>query len=292
MALACLRQLPGIPMLGKTYDLQSAYRQMFISPDDLKEAYIAYFSHRERRVIIRQMLALPFGATRAVFSYLRVAHSMWYIGCWALKVIWSHFFDDYIREVLFHNTEKRILEVASTLRRAVDDPTLTQKDLSRIRGRMVFAGGQLFGRAGRLCVSALAGESCSTKANLSDDAKQAMLQFADLLEANWPHVLRDVSAEPMYIFTDASYSEKDGGTFCGIGGVCFDHKGHPLGLFSQELSVFQKCLLGEGKSRTIIFEAELATIVIAYAAVLPMPFIRNFRAVPRSLGPSCGLLTV
>ncbi|CAE7283274.1 unnamed protein product [Symbiodinium sp. CCMP2592] len=316
MALACLRQLPGTPMLGKTFDLKSAYRQMFVSPDDLKEAYIAYFSHRERKVIVRQMLALPFGATRAVFSYLRVAHSMWYIGCWALKLIWSHFFDDFLSlatqieakavdlaisslfrllgwkvsedkdkpfaesfaalgvrvsferflqgEVLFHNTDKRILEVSATLRHAADDPALTQKDLSRIRGRMVFAGGQLFGRAGRLCVAALAGEGCSTKANLSNDAKQAMLQFADLLEANWPRVLRDVSADPVYIFTDASYSEVSGGTFCGIGGVCFDHKGHPLGFFSEELSCFQKRLLGEGRSKTIIFEAELATIVIAY----------------------------
>ncbi|CAE7222589.1 unnamed protein product [Symbiodinium sp. CCMP2592] len=313
MALACLRQLPGI---GKTFDLKSAYRQMFVSPDDLKEAYIAYFSHRERKVIVRQMLALPFGATRAVFSYLRVAHSMWYIGCWALKLIWSHFFDDFLSlttqieakavdlaisslfrllgwkvsedkdkpfaesfaalgvrvsferflqgEVLFHNTDKRILEVSATLRHAADDPALTQKDLSRIRGRMVFARGQLFGRAGRLCVAALAGEGCSTKANLSNDAKQAMLQFADLLEANWPRVLRDVSADPVYIFTDASYSEVSGGTFCGIGGVCFDHKGHPLGFLSEELSCFQKRLLGEGRSKTIIFEAELATIVIAY----------------------------
>ncbi|CAE7241857.1 unnamed protein product [Symbiodinium sp. CCMP2592] len=316
MALACLRKLPGIPMLGKTFDLKSAYRQMFVSPDDLKEAYIAYFSHREGRVIVRQMLALPFGATRAVFSYLRVAHSMWYIGCWALKLIWSHFFDDFLSlatqveakavdlaisslfrllgwkvsedkdkpfaesfaalgvrvsferflqgEVLFHNTEKRVLEVSATLRRAADDPALTQKDLSRIRGRMVFAGGQLFGRAGRLCVAALAGESCSTKANLSNDAKQAMLQFADLLEANWPRVLKDVSVDPVYVFTDASYSETSGGTFCGFGGVCFDHEGRPLGFFSEELSSFQKRLLGEGRSKTIIFEAELATIVVAY----------------------------
>ncbi|CAE7272721.1 unnamed protein product [Symbiodinium sp. CCMP2592] len=316
MALACLRKLPGIPMLGKTFDLKSAYRQMFVSPDDLKEAYIAYLSHREGRVIVRQMLALPFGATRAVFSYLRVAHSMWYIGCWAVKLIWSHFFDDFLSlatqveakavdlaisslfrllgwkvsedkdkpfaesfaalgvrvsferflqgEVLFHNTEKRILEVSATVRRAADDPALTQKDLSRIRGRMVFAGGQLFGRAGRLCVAALAGESCSTKANLSNDAKQAMRQFADLREANWPRVLKDVSADPVYIFTDASYSETSGGTFCGIRGVCFDHESRPLGFFSKELSSFQKRLLGEGRSKTIIFEAELATIVVAY----------------------------
>ena len=62
----------------------------------LTKRNIAYFSEREGRVVIRKMLALPFGATRAVFSYLRVAHSIWYIGCKALKLIWSHFFDDFI----------------------------------------------------------------------------------------------------------------------------------------------------------------------------------------------------
>ena len=235
MVLACLRNLKGKSLVGKTFDLKSAYRQMFISPDSLNEAYIAYFSARERKVIVRQMLALPFGATRAVFSYLRVAHSMWYIGCWALKVIWTRFFDDFVSlassieakavdlaistlfrllgwkvsdskdkpfaegfsalgvwisferflkgEVLFHNTDKRTAEVASSLRRATEDPGLTQKDLSRIRGRMVFAGGQLFGRAGRLCVSALSGDGCPGRINLSDDAKRAMLQFADLLRS-------------------------------------------------------------------------------------------------------------
>ena len=108
--------------------------------------------------------------------------------------VWINFERFLKGEVLFHNTDKRIAEVASSLRRATEDPGLTQKDLSRIRGRMVFAGGQLFGRAGRLCVSALSGDGCPGRINLSDDAKRAMLQFADLLEAKWPRVVSDASA--------------------------------------------------------------------------------------------------
>ena len=38
----------------------------------------------------------------------------------------------------------------------------------------------------------------------------------------------------------------------------------PLGFFSAELSGDQKALLGEGHSKTIIFEAELATVIIAF----------------------------
>ena len=244
MVLECLKKLNKFQVLGKTYDLKSAYRQMFISPDSLDKAYIAYFSAREGKVLIRKMLALPFGATRAVFSYLRAAHSMWYIGCKALKLVRSHFFDDFIclaseqesrsvdlavmtlfrllgwkvsenkdkpfskefsalgvvidferfltGEVFFKNTDKRVKEVSSSPRQAVGDEALTQKDLSRLRGRMLFAGGQLFGRAGRLCISALRSDDQKRNADLDEAAKSAMLKFADLLEAKLPRVLRIV----------------------------------------------------------------------------------------------------
>ena len=268
MVLECLKKLNRFQVLGKTYDLKSAYRQMFISPDSLDKAYIAYFSAREGKVLIRKMLALPFGATRAVFSYLRVAHSMWYIGCKALKLVWSHFFDDFIclaseqesrsvdlavmtlfrllgwnvsenkdkpfskefsalgvvinferfltGEVFFKNTDKRVKEVASSLRQAVGDEALTQKDLSRLRGRMLFAGGQLFGRAGRLCISALKSEDRKREADLDEAAKSAMLKFADLLEAKLPRVVKNCSLDPIYIFTDASYFPDGDKSYCGV----------------------------------------------------------------------------
>ena len=50
-----------------------------------------------------------------------------------------------------------------------------------------------------------------------------------------------------------------------MGGVCLDSNGLPLGFFSAELTNAQKTLLGEGKTKTIIFEAELATVIIAFA---------------------------
>ena len=42
------------------------------------------------------MRALPFGASRSVYSFLRVAHSLWWLGCVALKLPWTNFFDDVI----------------------------------------------------------------------------------------------------------------------------------------------------------------------------------------------------
>lgn len=42
------------------------------------------------------MQALPFGASRSVYGFLRVAHSLWWLGCKALNLVWFFFFDDYI----------------------------------------------------------------------------------------------------------------------------------------------------------------------------------------------------
>ena len=53
-------------------------------------------------------------------------------------------------DVFFKNTDKRVKEVASSLRQAVVDESLSQKDLSRLRGRMLFAGGQLFWKSGQI----------------------------------------------------------------------------------------------------------------------------------------------
>ena len=168
-------------------------------------------------------------------------------------------------DVFFKNTDKRVKEVASSLRQAVVDESLSQKDLSRLRGRMLFAGGQLFGRAGRLCISALRSDDQKKEACLDEAAKSAMLKFADLLEAKFPRVVKSCSLDPIYIFTDASYSPDGDKSYCGVGGVCLSSAGRPLGFFSAELSDAQKALLGEGKAKTIIFEAELATVIIAFA---------------------------
>ena len=82
--------------LGKTFDLASAYRQMIVSETSAWAAYIAVYNPDTDRAEIYQMKALPFGATKSVYSFLRVAHSLWYLGAKGLGLIWSSYFDDFI----------------------------------------------------------------------------------------------------------------------------------------------------------------------------------------------------
>ena len=39
---------------------------------------------------------MPFGASRAVHAFLRISHSIWWLGARALSLVWTNFFDDFI----------------------------------------------------------------------------------------------------------------------------------------------------------------------------------------------------
>ena len=54
------------------------------------------FNPESRKPEVFQLLAAPFGATRSVYSFLRVINSIWYIGVVALHLTWCHFFDDFV----------------------------------------------------------------------------------------------------------------------------------------------------------------------------------------------------
>ena len=90
------RQDPGHQWLGKTFDLASAYRQMAVSESSDWVSFIAVYNPSTGRPEVFQMHALPFGATMSVFSFLRVAHSLWFLGARCLGLVWSNYFDDFI----------------------------------------------------------------------------------------------------------------------------------------------------------------------------------------------------
>jgi hypothetical protein len=106
-----LRQHGDSEWLGKTIDLSSAYRQLGVSPHSRWVSYIAVYDPSSKTPKIFSMRALPFGASRSVYSFLRVAHSLWWLGCVALKFPWSSFFDDFI--TLCRRGEVSTMEIAT-----------------------------------------------------------------------------------------------------------------------------------------------------------------------------------
>ena len=214
LCLELLRVSPHQSFVGKTVDLSSAYRQLGIAPSSHWVSYIAVFNPRTRKPEIYAMRALPFGASRSVYGFLRVAHSLWWLGVPALEILWSSFFDDFItlaREsesatvgivveqffrllgwqisggekdlpfrkcfkalgveinfsnwcdgcVLFRNTEKRVTELLETIDGILRSGFLDPSAALSLRGRMQFAKSQVWGRASRLCLSAVTSHAYS-----------------------------------------------------------------------------------------------------------------------------------
>ena len=66
-------------------------------PDQsLKYSNICYYDPATKGPVLRCMYALPFGASRAVYGYLRIAHSLWWLAVKCLSLMMTHFFDDFI----------------------------------------------------------------------------------------------------------------------------------------------------------------------------------------------------
>ena len=307
-------------MVGRTYDLKSAYKQLAIAKESLAFAFVVVFNPSTRKPEAFQLLAAPFGATKSVYSFLRVIHSVWYIGTVALHIPWSHFFDDFVvvsRETLatntgqtvemlfkllgwkfaedgdkaagfsstftalgvevnfsdaangsieFSNTDKRKAEPVETISSILKRGTLNVVESQRLRGRMQFMDGQLFGRLGKLCMRAITDHSFVKKqVKLDRSTRDALERFLVFLEHAKPRQLHANSGEAWFVYTDACYEPKDTSWPCGLGGVLVDPSGKVVSFFSICLQVQHMSSLGADSKKTIIFEAELLALVLAFA---------------------------
>ena len=96
MVSEMLRCFPNKNLVGKAFDLKSAYRQFAVSPESSWASYVAMWDSENSKPSIFRLRALPFGASKSVYSFLRVAHSLWWIAIKALRVAWTYYFDDFV----------------------------------------------------------------------------------------------------------------------------------------------------------------------------------------------------
>ena len=82
-------------IVGKTFDLKSAYRQFCICKEDRDLARIMTFDTERRVPVIFGLNVLPFGAVGSVAGFLRVSLALHFIGVVGLQLAWTAFYDDY-----------------------------------------------------------------------------------------------------------------------------------------------------------------------------------------------------
>lgn len=140
---------------------------------------------------------------------------------------------------------------------------LEQGEALILRGRMQFAKAQIWGRAAKLCLSAVTRHAySSTGATLCQDTMHHLKVFVECLQAAKPRVITHRWDKPVFLFTDASFHPQDKSWPCGLGGILVDQFGNQISAFSTCLNEADLKRLGYPCKSTVIFEAELLAVIV------------------------------
>ena len=174
--------------------------------------------------------------------------------------------DAHLGRINFINTEKRIRELSDAIGDIIKKGKMTVLESQKLRGRMQFADGQVLGRLGKLCMKAITNHAFKNRGDkLEKQTVDALRRFTIFLNYAKPRSLELASDSVWTIYTDACYEPHRENWVCGLGGVLVNPLGNKVAFFSVELSAEQRNALGAGSKRTIIFEAELLAMVLAFS---------------------------
>eukprot|EP00435_Cladocopium_sp_Y103_P042438 s2135_g11.t1 len=87
---------PEVELVGRSYDLRKAYRQIGISEGHLKFAWISVWSPDDACAKLFRMDSMPFGATASVGAFLRLSQALKCLGISSAALVWSSFYDDFV----------------------------------------------------------------------------------------------------------------------------------------------------------------------------------------------------
>ena len=167
--------------------------------------------------------------------------------------------------VSFDNTSSRKADIVSSLDQIVADRKLDRMSALKLRGRLQFAAGQVFGRVAKKSLAVVTSHAYSSvDHNLSEIAAQALCLQRDLLTCGLPREVTSGHSFPCwFVFTDASFEPQDGNPYSGIGAVLVDSNGKYQEFFALELSQSVLQRMNPKGEKTNIFECEFFALYLA-----------------------------
>ena len=166
--------------------------------------------------------------------------------------------------VTLGNTESRREELLKCLSNVLASKKLTKAEALRLRGRLQFAAGNVFGRVAKSALAAVSAHAYDGgSSTLNSQTFLALALHKKFLEIGRPRELRPTCNVSWYIQTDACYDPDDTQIFAGVGGVLFTPEGKPVQFFSQRLSEQMIADLNPGSRKTAIFECEFLALFCA-----------------------------
>jgi hypothetical protein len=160
------------------------------------------------------------------------------------------------------HTDSRRKELPTDIAAILHAGRLSNKGAERLRGRMIFFDGFVFGRVAASCLRSLSRTEESSRRDESLDSKcrQSLMLLSEHVLTAGPVKIHDQVPEPMFVFTDGAFENGHGS----IGALVMNHKGDVLSHFSWQCDSESDELLTRW-SRNPIFELELLPIAVAYS---------------------------
>ena len=159
------------------------------------------------------------------------------------------------------NTLKRVNELVQSLDAVLTCGKLSYGECEKLRGRLQFASGQLFGRRAKVALHQL---SRHPGGRLGESSLEACRFLRDMISSNKSRVLSRQLGNTVHVYVDAAFSDE--GRTCGIGGMAYDKEGTLLQWYGENLETafVQSVMTGFEKSKeTVIFELEALAVYAA-----------------------------
>ena len=167
--------------------------------------------------------------------------------------------------VLVDNTEARKKELGEFIDKIVETKKLSSADALKLRGRMQFTAGHLFGRVAKTCLAKVTNHAYRSGSNdVSESLVTSLTLFKRFLLPQKPRIVTAAMSRTWIVFTDASFENTPDGTeVAGFGGVLVSPQGRPVSFFSCELQGDTFLHLNPSKKKTAIFQCEFFAVLVA-----------------------------
>ena len=165
------------------------------------------------------------------------------------------------------NVETRVRDIVGSINGVLEKGVMTMAEMRVLRGRLIFAEAQIYGRITGIHMQQLAKwEHAIGEVALDSETKQSLEFLRDRVLLGGPRRVLASPGRVYHLYTDASYENGKGG----IGGVLLDGEGNVLSYFSAEILETHVATLNPQSKKTIIFELEALAVYVGCHELLPM----------------------
>ena len=162
------------------------------------------------------------------------------------------------------NTESGKSDLSSCIKDVLQTGELSTADALRLRERMQFTSGQVFGRLSRAALSKVTHHAYrSSRARTSKHLQTALSLYQRFLLSGQPRLVSCGIRDTWFVYTEASFEVVNEIATAGFGGVLVNPSGMCISHFGFVLEGASLDRLNPSAKKTIIHECEFLAVAIA-----------------------------